>query len=206
MNTRTTSLAILVTAAVLFLSACNPSAATVLPTATPIQPTATLIPPTATTAPPVIEEGTSIEQAMQDATQAFASGMLVYLYDPQPQAISIASVEGYAELSFRYIVSADAQEIPSMFVVQYVDLAGNHELKRFTFTDIDWSTRTGSITFHKDPMSDAIEQALESGGIAPVHVTPAAIEVSLVGLEQQEGVTVIGSQTLSNIIRFEIVP
>jgi len=206
MKTRMTSLAILVTAAALTFSACSTSDTSIPPTAMSFQPTATPIPPTIPPVTPTMEEGISIEQAMEEANQAFSNCLLVYIYDPQPQTISISSIEGYAELGFRYIVSDDAQEVSSIFVVQYVDLEGNRELKRFTFTDIDWSTRTGSITFHKDPMGAVIEQALQSEGIGTKNVTPEYIEVSLMGLEQQGDLTVIGSQPLSNTIRFQIVP
>lgn len=175
-------------------------------TETSVPEIATLFPSTVTPLPPLNEEGLSNEQVMEDADKAFSSGLMAYLYDFQPETTSVTSIDSYALFSVRYILSKDAKEVPSIFFVQYVDLDGNSEFKRFTFlNDIDWNTKTGSVTFHKDPMTDAYDQALQNQGIEMNHVTPAYIEVILVGLEQQEDVTTPGS-ALSNVVRIQIVP
>jgi hypothetical protein len=145
---------------------------------------------------------------MEEANKAFLSGLMVYLYDPQPKTISIPLIQG-TEFKFRYILSEDAKEVPATPLMFYVDLSGNTELKYlWNPSGPDWNIKTGSFTLSLlgQSMSDFYDQSMKNDGIEVKHITPACIVVVLVGLEQQGDITVVGSKALSNTVRIQVVP
>lgn len=117
--------------------------------------TGSAIPPTVPlgaepTASPVPLSG----QVRASADQAFASGLTVYLYDPQPNTVSKADLDT-TEFSLRYVLSKDAQPAPNILLLRKVDANGAREfiipetvdLLPRTITFGDWTSETGTIGF-----------------------------------------------------------
>ena len=100
------------------------------------------------------EEGVSLGRAVEEANQAFASGLTVYLYDPQPNTVSKADLDT-TEFSLRYVLSKDAQPAPNILLLRKVDANGAREfiipetvdLLPRTITFGDWTSETGTIGF-----------------------------------------------------------
>jgi hypothetical protein len=181
------------------MSGCGPSAEQA---ATMTAAAWTPTPPTTPTTQPISAE------VRTEADQAFASGVMVYLYDPQPKTISIPQIEG-TNFTVRYILPENSKEVPMIPLFSYVDLSGNKEIKMLWNPSApDFNNKTGYITLSLlgSSMNNFYEQQYEQQGIEIKHVTPAFIEVVLVGLEQQGDITVIGSNEFSNTVRIDVTP
>ena len=150
------------------------------------------------------EETTPVEQAIVQAGETFSDGYQVYLYDPQPKAVSAARLNGSYKVS--YILSEDAANLSGvMTVIKYVDLDGNKEIKsgvNSDFPGIETGSGTGYFTFNRAlgaVYDQCIDDAFEKDGMDLNHVEPAYIEVVLVGLTQ-------GGVEISNTLQIQVEP
>ena len=147
--------------------AAQPPAAMAAP-ATPLP-----IPPTAQpTAEPTAYPDPLSGEVRASAEQAFASGRMVYLYDPQPNSVSRSNLDA-TEFSLRYILSKDAREAPNIVFLRKVNAEGAGEyivpaIKRMGLGDQtvslkDWTSQTGTLTF--TPSSNSmIDPSDQPGG------------------------------------------
>jgi formylglycine-generating enzyme required for sulfatase activity len=97
------------------------------------------------------------------ADQAFASGMEVYLYDPQPRTVSMENLDA-TTYSFRYILSRKAMVpgIPMTTGIGMGNAEGNVEIKvNYELSILDWVNETGKVTINLDPEHMANPKYLE---------------------------------------------
>jgi len=216
----------------LTVSACGPSAEQIATmtaaawTATP-PPTATPLP---TATPPYSAE------VRAEADQAFASGAMVYLYDPQPATVSKSNLDS-TKFSLRYILSKDARDVTNILLLWKVNAQGTKEFIIPETNDLlvqtvnlrDWISSMGTITFTTSSrMADTSDQQgvdpnvavfttwiITWDSVTPLyghpnqHVEdPVYIDVLLLSPEERDGALLLSdaSKQLSNIVRIPVSP
>ncbi len=89
------------------------------------------------------------------AEQAFEQGVLVYLYDPQPNTVSVSNLSA-TEFSIRYILSKNAEaemlqdnkaDFPAIIYIRETDAEGGEDNVIAGGNNMDWKRETGQITF-----------------------------------------------------------
>jgi WD40 repeat protein len=141
---------------------------------------------------------------LSKANEAFAAGMLAYLYDPQPKTVEMADIKDTA-YTIRYIVSPQSAQVPSVIILELVDLQGNKESTiLWNPPEPDWVTRSGIFELSISPVTDIISQTMEQQGFPLQHVIPAYVEIVLMEIVKQDDQNVIGDQALSNVVRIEV--
>lgn len=142
------------------------------------------------------------------AKEAFASGAVVYLYDPQPKTVSISNLDA-TEFSLRYILSKDAKAVTTLIYILKVDAEGVNEPVFGEGNMDDWISETGKITFTiiSNPLQDVYDQAFKNEGITIQHVNdPVYLDILLLSPEEQDGGLLVSdsSKKLSNIVRIPV--
>jgi hypothetical protein len=181
--------------------------------------------PTTTPAPPIHEEDASIAQAMEEAKKAFSSGLMVYLYDPQPKTVSTSRLDA-TEFSLRYIRSKDARPVANVVYVLRVNSEGatDYAVSPSGYI-VDWTNETGVIRFiARNPMSDMLgQQAYDFNmavfqafiGMTPLYGgmhqkqvdNPVYVDVRLLAPEERDGALLLSASSgqLSNVVRIPVV-
>jgi hypothetical protein len=117
---------------------------------------------------------------MEQANKAYSSGLVVYLYDPQPKTVSRSNLDA-TEFSLRYILSKDAKEVPTSVLVRNIvflrkvnaDGAGEYIIPATKRTGLgdqtvylsDWASQTGTLTF--TPSSNTMIATSDQQGSDP---------------------------------------
>lgn len=142
------------------------------------------------------------------AKEAFASGAVVYLYDPQPATVSKSDLDA-TEFSLRYILSKDAKAVTTLVYILKVDAEGVNEPVFGDGNMDDWISETGKITFKimSNPLQDVYDQVFKDEGITIQHVNdPVYLDILLLSPEEQDESLLVSdsSKQLSNIVRIPV--
>lgn len=196
----------------MIISGCGPSAEQVA-TMTAAAWTPTPL-PTSTSTPfptqiPIPTRQPISAEDRANANQAFANGLMVYLFDPQPQTVTKSDL-GATLFSLRYILSKNAKPVNDIILVYNVNNAGDEEFASvFRQTSIeDWTSETGEITFEMQGqgMSEMMDQIFAQQGIVKKHVDPDFLGIVLVAADSQEGQLLVTSNSnqLSNPVKIPV--
>jgi hypothetical protein len=177
--------------------------------------------------PPTPTQQSISAEVRAEANQAFARGVLVYLYDPQPKTVSRSDLEA-TEFSLHYILSKDAKAVTNALIILRVNAEGASEpiVPARGYLE-DWTSETGVLTFNTfsfardmirqqhvdDPNAMVIATFI---GMTPLYIGPIQqyvddplyLSIGLMAPEESEGILILSASSLqlSNILQIDVTP
>jgi hypothetical protein len=135
------------------------------------------------------------------AEEAFAKGATVYLYDPEPASVA-ASALSSVEFKVHYVLAPSAHAVPSTVYVAPADVQGTRGFVVLAQSQgVDWTQKTGVITFLISPLTDTYLQVYREQGIQIPDIEADHLVVSVVGAtEEGPGTVADPSQAISNVL------